>query len=60
MVVSVLLLVAVWVDPDAQDETAVRAANREATRAAIADAIEPPTADGVRARRPENQPSYRQ
>jgi 5,6,7,8-tetrahydromethanopterin hydro-lyase len=46
---DVLLLVAVWVDPDAGDETAVRAANREATRAAIADAIEPPTAEGVRA-----------
>jgi 5,6,7,8-tetrahydromethanopterin hydro-lyase len=46
---DVLLLVAVWVDPDAEDETAVRAANREATRAAIADAIEPPAPADVRA-----------
>jgi 5,6,7,8-tetrahydromethanopterin hydro-lyase len=46
---DVLLLVAVWVDPDAGDQTAVRAANREATRAAIADAIEPPAAADVRA-----------
>lgn len=34
-----LLLVAVWVDPAVTDETAVRIANREATRAAIADAV---------------------
>jgi 5,6,7,8-tetrahydromethanopterin hydro-lyase len=46
---DVLLLVAVWVDPDANDETAVRAANREATRAAIADALEAPAPDAVRA-----------
>jgi 5,6,7,8-tetrahydromethanopterin hydro-lyase len=46
---DVLLLVAVWVDPDAHDETAVRIANREATRAAIADALEPPAPDAVRA-----------
>jgi 5,6,7,8-tetrahydromethanopterin hydro-lyase len=46
---NVLLLVAVWVDPDAHDETAVRIANREATRAAIADALEPPAPDAVRA-----------
>jgi 5,6,7,8-tetrahydromethanopterin hydro-lyase len=46
---EVIVLVAVWVDPDAHDETAVRRANREATRAAIADAIEPPAAEAVRA-----------
>ena len=46
---EVLLLVAVWVDPEANDETGVRAANREATRAAIADALDPPTAAEVKA-----------
>jgi 5,6,7,8-tetrahydromethanopterin hydro-lyase len=42
---ELVLLVAVWVDPAADDETAVRAANREATRAAVADAISPPSPD---------------
>ena len=46
---DVIVLVAVWVDPDAHDETAVRAANREATRNAVADALEPPSAEAVRA-----------
>jgi 5,6,7,8-tetrahydromethanopterin hydro-lyase len=46
---DILLLVAVWVDPEAHDETPLRAANREATAAAIADALEPPGADAVRA-----------
>ena len=46
---EVIVLVAVWVDPDAHDETAVRRANREATRAAIADALEPPAPEAVRA-----------
>ncbi len=46
---DVIVLVAVWVDPDAHDETAVRLANREATRDAVADALEPPSADAVRA-----------
>jgi 5,6,7,8-tetrahydromethanopterin hydro-lyase len=46
---DVILLVAVWVDPEAHDETAVRSANREAARAAIADALEPPAAEAVRA-----------
>ena len=32
---ELLVLVAVWVDPDASDETAVRKANRTATRKAI-------------------------
>ena len=36
---SIVLLVAVWVDPAATDETAVRKANRAATRAAIEDAL---------------------
>ncbi len=35
---DVVVLIAVWVDPAAHDETAVKRANREATRAAIADA----------------------
>ena len=36
---ELILLVAVWVDPHAEDETAVRLANRDAMRAAIADAV---------------------
>jgi 5,6,7,8-tetrahydromethanopterin hydro-lyase len=36
---EVLILVAVWVDPDAEDETLVRLANRDATRRAIEDAL---------------------
>jgi 5,6,7,8-tetrahydromethanopterin hydro-lyase len=35
-----LVLVAVWVDPAADDETAVRAANRAATRKAIGVCVE--------------------
>ena len=46
---DLVLLIAVWVDPEAHDETAVRIANREATRAAIADALDPPSGDEVRA-----------
>jgi 5,6,7,8-tetrahydromethanopterin hydro-lyase len=46
---DVLVLVAVWVDREAHDETALRIANRRATRAAIADALEPPSGDDVRA-----------
>jgi len=37
---ELVLLVAVWVDPDAEDETAVRLANRDATYRAIVDALE--------------------
>lgn len=37
---EVLVLVAVWVDPGAHDETAVRIANREATRKAIGVCVE--------------------
>jgi 5,6,7,8-tetrahydromethanopterin hydro-lyase len=36
-----VLLVALWVDPEASDETAVRRANREAMRGAIANALTP-------------------
>jgi 5,6,7,8-tetrahydromethanopterin hydro-lyase len=36
---SIVLLIAVWVDPAASDETAVRKANRAASRAAIEDAL---------------------
>jgi 5,6,7,8-tetrahydromethanopterin hydro-lyase len=43
------LLVAVYIDPAADDETAVRLACREGMRAALADAVEPASADAVRA-----------
>lgn len=46
---ELVLLVPVWVDPAASDETALRLANREATRAAIGDAVSPPKARSVRA-----------
>jgi 5,6,7,8-tetrahydromethanopterin hydro-lyase len=36
---ELVVLVAVWVDPNATDETAVRAANRDAVRRAILDAL---------------------
>jgi 5,6,7,8-tetrahydromethanopterin hydro-lyase len=36
---EILILVAVWVDPEANDETLVRLANRDATRRAIEDAL---------------------
>ena len=42
-----LVFVAVWVDPGASDETAVRAANREAVRHAIGGAVDGPAADVV-------------
>ena len=45
---DLVLLIAVWVDPAAHDETAVRRANREATRAAIADALDLHGAAAVR------------
>jgi 5,6,7,8-tetrahydromethanopterin hydro-lyase len=44
---DLVVLVVVWVDPDANDETAVRAAAREATAGAIADAAQPPGAEAV-------------
>jgi formaldehyde-activating enzyme len=37
---ELLVLVAVWVDPNAGDETAVRLANREAVRKAIGTCVE--------------------
>lgn len=46
---ELLLLVAVWVDPKAENETAICHANRAATRAAIADAISPPSVEAVSA-----------
>lgn len=46
---ELLLLVAVWIDAVAEDETAVRVAAREAMRTAIADAVSPPSAEDVRA-----------
>jgi 5,6,7,8-tetrahydromethanopterin hydro-lyase len=46
---ELVLLVPVWVDANATDETAVRLANRAATRAAVANAVQPPSADDVRA-----------
>jgi 5,6,7,8-tetrahydromethanopterin hydro-lyase len=46
---DVIVLVALWVDPRADDETSVRRANREAMRGAIADAVRPPTAQEVMA-----------
>ena len=58
---ELVCLVAVWVDPAVDDETAVRHANREATRAAVADALEPPTGDDVlalAARRDEAANAY--
>jgi 5,6,7,8-tetrahydromethanopterin hydro-lyase len=42
------LLVAVWVDPAAHDEPAVKQANRDAVAAAIRDAVHHVTADEVR------------
>jgi 5,6,7,8-tetrahydromethanopterin hydro-lyase len=45
---DLVLLVPVWVDPAASDETALRLANRAATRAAIANAVTPPSEADVR------------
>jgi len=44
---DLLVLVAVWVDPMADDETAVRAANRSATRKAIGVCVEGRDADAA-------------
>jgi 5,6,7,8-tetrahydromethanopterin hydro-lyase len=46
---EVILLAAVWIDPGAGQQAALRRACREATRAAIADALEPATVEAVRA-----------
>jgi 5,6,7,8-tetrahydromethanopterin hydro-lyase len=45
---SIVLLVALWVDAAASDETAVRKASREATRAALEDAVTNRNAEFVR------------
>jgi 5,6,7,8-tetrahydromethanopterin hydro-lyase len=44
---SLQLLVALWVDPKAHDERAVKAANRAAMRAAIADAVKDHSANEI-------------
>ena len=46
---SVQFLVALWVDPRAHDEPAVKAANRNAMRAAIADALTDRSAEEIKA-----------
>jgi 5,6,7,8-tetrahydromethanopterin hydro-lyase len=48
---DLVLLVALWVDPQAHDESALKDANREAIRAAIADALEPADARELADRR---------
>jgi 5,6,7,8-tetrahydromethanopterin hydro-lyase len=60
-VAELLLLAAVWVDPAAHDETAVRKASRQTMRGAIADAIAPPSAETIlelAARRDEARNAY--
>jgi 5,6,7,8-tetrahydromethanopterin hydro-lyase len=46
---EIVVLATVWIDPGAGDETALRRACREATHAAIADALQPATVEAVRA-----------
>ncbi len=46
---DLVLLAAVWVDPGAHDETAVRLANRDAMRSSIADAVADSHADQLAA-----------
>lgn len=45
---DLLVLVAVWVDPDADDETALRLANRESVRKAIGMCVEGRDPEAVR------------
>lgn len=45
---DLVLLIAVWVDPDVSDETAVRKANRAATHSAIGDALTERSAQYIR------------
>jgi formaldehyde-activating enzyme len=45
---EVLVLVGVWVDPRASDETAVRLANREATLAAVRECVQGRPPEAVR------------
>ena len=49
LVDELVLLVAVWVDPQAHDHTAVRLANRDATKRALADALAPSHLERTRA-----------
>ena len=46
---ELVLLVALWVDPVADDERGLKSANRAAMRGAIADAVQPADAGAVRA-----------
>lgn len=46
---EIVVLAAVWIDPAASEERALRDACREATRTAIADALEPVSAEAVEA-----------
>ncbi len=58
---DLLVLVAVWVDPAAEDETAVRVANRAATRKALGVCVEgrdPAAAAALVERRDELQSPY--
>jgi formaldehyde-activating enzyme len=58
---DLLVLVAVWVDPGAHDETAVREANREAVRKAIGVCVEgrdPAAAAALVERRDQLQSPY--
>lgn len=59
---ELLLLAAVWIDPKASDETAVKRAARTATHDAIADAVSPPSAEDITAlaarREQANTPYY--
>jgi formaldehyde-activating enzyme len=60
---DLLVLVAVWIDPSAEDETAVRAASRAATRKALGVCVEgrdPQAAAGLVERRDSlRNPFYR-
>ncbi|MCS7008267.1 MAG: formaldehyde-activating enzyme, partial [Thermoleophilia bacterium] len=59
---DLLVLVAIWIDPTATDETAVRAASRAATRKAIGVCVEgrdpQAAADLVRRRDELRNPFY--
>jgi 5,6,7,8-tetrahydromethanopterin hydro-lyase len=46
---EITVLVAAWIDPSADDESALRIACREAMRAAVSDALEPVSVEAVRA-----------
>ena len=45
---EIVLMAAVWVDPAAVNAVAIKAANREAIRAAIADALAPSHTDHIK------------